>query len=304
LSLAGDGADIAAVDFPYFGGRATEHFVATEHGEVLTRNIPVRTIKTIDGAVKVATVYDLLMANYGLDRGFGGANVASSYDDDVPFTPAWAERITGVKRDAIVTVAREFATNAEKTNGRSMVILGAGLNHWYHMDMNYRGIINLLVFCGAVGQSGGGWSHYVGQEKLRPQTGWTPLAFALDWARPPRHQNSTSFFYAHTDQWRYETLTAAEILSPTAPEGDWNQSFIDYNVRAERMGWLPSAPQLKQNPLDIAKRASAAGLEVKDYVAGALKSGELDLACEDPDDPANWPRNMFVWRSNILGSSG
>ncbi|RUW43856.1 nitrate reductase subunit alpha, partial [Mesorhizobium sp. M1A.F.Ca.ET.072.01.1.1] len=30
----------------------------------------------------------------------------------------------------------------------------------------------------------------------------------------------------------------------------------------------------------------------------------LDLACEDPDDPANWPRNMFVWRSNILGSSG
>jgi nitrate reductase alpha subunit len=33
-------------------------------------------------------------------------------------------------------------------------------------------MINLLVFCGCVGQSGGGWSHYVGQEKLRPQTGW------------------------------------------------------------------------------------------------------------------------------------
>ncbi|MDD4943809.1 MAG: molybdopterin-dependent oxidoreductase, partial [Rhodoferax sp.] len=25
---------------------------------------------------------------------------------------------------------------------------------------------------------------------------------------------------------------------------------------------------------------------------------------EDPDHPNNWPRNMFVWRSNILGSSG
>jgi nitrate reductase / nitrite oxidoreductase, alpha subunit len=56
------------------------------------------------------------------------------------------------------------------------------MNHWYHMDMNYRGIINMLVMCGCVGQSGGGWSHYVGQEKLRPQTGWLPLAFALDWA--------------------------------------------------------------------------------------------------------------------------
>jgi len=305
LTLAGDGAEIAAVDFPYFGGRATEHFVATQHGEILTRNVPVRMIETADGKqVKVATVNDLLMANYGLDRGFGGENVASSYDDDAPFTPAWAERITGVKRDAIITVAREFATNAEKTNGRSMIIIGAGMNHWYHMDMGYRGVINLLVFCGAIGQSGGGWSHYVGQEKLRPQTGWTPLAFALDWARPPRHQNSTSFFYAHTDQWRYETLTAAEILSPTAPEGDWSQSFIDYNVRAERMGWLPSAPQLKQNPLDIAKRAQAAGLEPRDYVVKALQSGELELACHDPDDPANWPRNMFVWRSNLLGSSG
>ncbi|STJ11864.1 respiratory nitrate reductase 1 subunit alpha [Escherichia coli] len=46
-----------------------------------------------------------------------------------------------------------------------MIIVGAGLNHWYHLDMNYRGLINMLIFCGCVGQSGGGWAHYVGQEK-------------------------------------------------------------------------------------------------------------------------------------------
>src|SRR3546814_15340707 len=79
-----------------------------------------------------------------------------------------------------------------------MVILGAGLNHWYHMDMSYRGIIALLVMCGCIGKSGGGWSHYVGQEKLRPQTGWLPLAFGLDWSRPPRQMHGTSYFYAHT----------------------------------------------------------------------------------------------------------
>ncbi len=28
------------------------------------------------------------------------------------------------------------------------------------------------------------------------------------------------------------------------------------------------------------------------------------MSCDDPDDPANWPRNLFVWRSNLLGSSG
>ncbi len=45
-----------------------------------------------------------------------------------------------------------------------MIIVGAGLNHWFHLDMNYRGLINMLIFCGCVGQSGGGWAHYVGQE--------------------------------------------------------------------------------------------------------------------------------------------
>ena len=185
-----------------------------------------------------------------------------------------------------------------------MVILGAGINHWYHMDMNYRGIINMLVMCGCIGQSGGGWSHYVGQEKLRPQTGWAPLAFGLDWSRPPRQMNGTSFFYAHTDQWRYETVKVSELLSPTAPEGPWDGALIDYNIRAERMGWLPSAPQLKANPINLVREAEATGKDPKDYIVDGLKSGSLQMSCEDPDDPVNWPRNMFVWRSNILGSSG
>ena len=299
-----DHDDVAAVDFPYFGGAATENFVKCDHPEVLTRNIPVKRLQLADGEALVATVFDLFCANYGLDRGLGGDWVSADFAEDKPYTPAWAEKITGVKADKIITVAREFARNAEKTQGKSMVILGAGLNHWYHMDMAYRGIINMLVMCGCVGQSGGGWSHYVGQEKLRPQTGWAPLAFALDWNRPPRQMNATSAWYAHTDQWRYETLTAGEILSPTAPAGDWDVSLIDYNIRAERMGWLPSAPQLKQNPLEVAKAAKAAGVEVKDHVAKGLKDGSLQMSCEDPDAPENWPRNLFVWRSNLLGSSG
>ena len=28
------------------------------------------------------------------------------------------------------------------------------------------------------------------------------------------------------------------------------------------------------------------------------------MSCEDPDAPENWPRNLFVWRSNLLGSCG
>ncbi len=304
LSLAGAEDGFEDVAFPYFGNLQHEHFTSTDHDSVLSRRIPVKKITTAEGEMLVATVYDLFLANYGVDRGFGGENVATSFDDDAPYSPAWAEKITGVPRDQIITVAREFALNAEKTNGRSMIIIGAAMNHWYHMDMNYRSAINMLVMCGCVGQSGGGWSHYVGQEKLRPQSGWLPLAFGLDWGRPPRQQNSTSFFYAHTDQWRYETMEVKDILSPTAPAGPWDGAIIDYNIRAERMGWLPSAPQLETNPLEVASAAEAAGMEAKDYVAKALKDGDLKLSCEDPDNPKNWPRNLFIWRSNLLGSSG
>ncbi|MFA5538727.1 MAG: nitrate reductase subunit alpha, partial [Gemmobacter sp.] len=306
LILEEDRDEVMGVAFPWFGAEATNGWENDPRGEVLVRNVPVKRVRLADGKEHyVATVFDLLCANYSLDRGLGGDHVAADYDADVPFTPAWAERITGVPRDRIVHVAREFAANAEKTRGKSMVIIGAAMNHWFHMDMNYRAVINMLVMCGCVGQSGGGWAHYVGQEKLRPQTGWTALAFALDWSRPPRHMNSTSAWYAHTDQWRYETVTAGEILSPVAPEGDWQSlSLIDCNIRAERMGWLPSAPQLKTNPLEVGRAAKAAGQEARDYVAERLKSGELEMSCEDPDAPENWPRNLFVWRSNLLGSSG
>ncbi|MCC7517203.1 MAG: nitrate reductase subunit alpha, partial [Pseudomonadales bacterium] len=300
--------EIVDVGLPYFGGIEAPHFTANlqENGDVNCVRVPaVRLALQHNGELRdslVATVFDLQAAQYGINRGLGSG--ANSYDDNAPYTPAWAEKITGVPRQHIITVAREFSSNADKTHGKSMVIIGAGINHWYHCDMSYRGVINLLMLCGCIGQSGGGWAHYVGQEKLRPQTGWTALAFALDWSRPPRQQNSTSFFYAHTDQWRYEKLWLDEIVSPLADRNQYGGHMIDFNVRAERMGWLPSAPQLKTNPLHLATQAEKSGLAPRDFVAAALKNGNLQMSCEDPDAPENWPRNLFVWRSNLLGSSG
>ncbi|WP_290905022.1 nitrate reductase subunit alpha [Aquabacterium sp.] len=311
-------ADTQAVAFPYFGGIDSPGFDSNKQGSVLLRHVPMQRI-TVQGQgqdagqareVWVATVYDLQLASYGVFRGLTDRdgvlvdNGARSLDDNAAYTPAWQEQITGVPRAQLLTVARQFADNADKTKGKSMVIIGAAMNHWYHCDMNYRGIINMLMMCGCIGQSGGGWAHYVGQEKLRPQTGWTALAFALDWSRPPRQQNSTSFFYAHTDQWRYEKLGLDEILSPLADKSKFGGSMIDYNVRAERMGWLPSAPQLQTNPLKVVHEAAAKGLDPKDHVVASLQDGSLKLSCTDPDHPDNWPRNLFVWRSNLLGSSG
>ena len=296
LSLLGRHDEVVGVAFPYFGA---------EHDDQLTRNIPAKRVQLADGSsALVTTVFDLMAGNYGIDRGLGGGNVATSYMDDVPYTPAWQQKHTGVKPEMVIQVAREFAQNADQTQGKSMVIVGAGLNHWYHMDMSYRGIINMLMLCGCIGQSGGGWCHYVGQEKLRPQSGWAPLAFAQDWNRPARQMNGTSFFYAHTSQWRHEKLGVNEILCPTAAGNMEHMSLIDYNAKAERMGWLPSAPQLETNPLDLTRMAAEAGMDPAAYTVQGLKDGSIDMSCNDSDNPKNFPRNLFVWRSNILGSSG
>ena len=292
--------EIVSVGFPHFA-----------HGEpdLLFRNIPARRVKLANGTEAfVASVFDLLVSQYGVDRGLGGDNVADDYNNaNVAYTPAWAEKVTGVKRADIERTGREFADNASKTKGKSMVIMGAAINHWYHHDQSYRSIMNLLHLCGCVGQSGGGWAHYVGQEKLRPQAGWAPIAFGLDWHRPPRHQNSTSYWYFHTDQWRYETIKPDSLLSPAGKGRNKGYSLADYNVVSTRLGWLPSAPHFNKNPLELAVDAARAGAtdeaSVAQYVAGQLKSGALDMAFADPDNPINWPRNLIVWRGNLIGTS-
>ncbi|MCK4840744.1 MAG: nitrate reductase subunit alpha [Methylococcales bacterium] len=298
LSLVFDKDDVVEVLMPDF---------QTGVDVPMKRNVPVKKVTLNGKEVFVATVFDLQLAQYGLDRGLGG-DIASGYDDaSIPNTPAWAENITGVKQADIIRSGHEFADNASKTMGKSMVILGAGLNHWYHNDMHYRAIMNLLHMCGCIGQSGGGWCHYVGQEKLRPQAGWAPVAFALDWQKPPRHMNGTTYFYFHTDQWRYEKLEADALLASTAQANYKGHNLADYNVVSQRLGWLPSAPHFNKNPMDIVKDAEAAGAKdekgVADYLVKQLKSGDIKFASEDVDAPENHPRNLFVWRANLIGCS-
>lgn len=307
LSFISNSDFVLPISFPYYASSnyIHEHFKNTYHDSILVRNVPVKELKIGSKSLYVATVFDLLVANYGINRGLGGLNVASSYDDNIPYTPLWQEAITGVKKNDVINVAKQFAETADKTTGKSMIIVGAAMNHWYHMDMNYRGLINIVMMCGCVGQSGGGWAHYVGQEKLRPQAGWLPLAFSLDWKRPPRLMNGTSFYYNHTSQWKYEKVKLSEILSPVSVNRNkWSSySIIDCNVIAERMGWLPSAPQLGENPIILAQEAEKNGKDIVSYVVDLLKSKKLSMACEDPDNYKNFPRNMFIWRSNLLGAS-
>lgn len=271
--------------------------------------VPVKTITTPAGEIQITTVFDLLAAHLGIlpkQAPFTPDGYPKDYDDPQPYTPAWQEAITGVPRADAIRVAREFAANAEQSRGKSMIFLGAGTNHWYHGDMIYRTIINLTTLCGCQGVNGGGWAHYVGQEKVRPQAAWSQLAFGLDWRRPPRQQNGTSFYYFASDQWRYDTLRPEEILSPLSAEKPAGH-MADYNVIAARLGWLPSYPQFNQNPIELVREAVANGASSDDaviaYAVEKLKKGTLQFSIEDPDNPVNFPRLLFLWRANLLGAS-
>lgn len=267
---------------------------------VLERGVPTRTV----GGHLVTTVFDLMLAQYGVGReGLPGV-WPSGYDDpEIPYTPAWQEPITGVPAAAAERIAREFATNAEKSKGRSMILMGAGTNHWFHSDTTYRTFLALTTLTGCQGVNGGGWAHYVGQEKCRPITGWAQLAFGLDWNRPPRQQAGTPFWYLNTDQWRYDGYSADAVSSPLATGKFTGRHTADLLAQAARSGWMPSYPTFNRNPLDLADDAAAAGQSAGDYVVEKLKSGELGFACEDPDAPENFPRVLTVWRANLLGSS-
>jgi len=296
LTLYGrDGTESARIDLPRFD------IGATEGGSAIRRGVPVLRI----GEHLVTTVFDLLMAHYAVRRDGLPGQWPTGYDDAAqPNTPAWQETITSVPAAAAARVAREFARSAELSQGRSMIAMGAGTNHWFHSDQIYRTFFTLTMLCGCQGVNGGGWAHYVGQEKVRPLTGWQQVAFALDWQRPTRQMTGTSFFYLHTDQWRYEQFGADELSSPLGPGLFRGRAMADALAQATRLGWTPSHPMFDRNPLSLADSAAQEGKSVADYVVDEVTAGRLRFAGEDPDNPVNFPRVLTVWRANLLGSSG
>jgi nitrate reductase alpha subunit len=217
------------------------------------------------------------MAQYGVPReGLTEGYPADYHDAEAPFTPAWSEKYTGMGRETLIRFAREWAVTAEKTNGKCTIIIGAGINHWYHANLMYRAGIHALMFCGCIGVNGGGW-HYVGQENC-PQEPWSAIAMGRDWQPASRLQNAPSFHYVHTDQWRYEKDFTDYHTVPQTADGQpvVGGHTMDHQVRAVRNGWLPFYPQFQKNSLDLVREAEAAGAKtdeaVVQYVVDQLKS--------------------------------
>ncbi len=274
----------------------------------LLRGVPAKVVKTTDGEVLVTTAFDLLMAHVGVPRGLEG-DYPADYDDPKPFTPAWQESQTGVSGELAIRVGREFAENAEKTKGKSLFITGPGVLHWYHGGpLGYRAEAVMGVICGCMGRNGGGFAHYVGTEKIRMYGAAGTLANALDWQKPPRLMNSTSYWYFHTDQWRYDGMPLDPLWSAGAKKLPAHNHAADMNAVAVRLGWLPFYPQFdKKNSIQIVEEARKAGAktdaEIVQYAVQQIEGGKLNFAIEDIDAPENSPKVLMVWRGNLIGTS-
>lgn len=270
------------------------------------RGVPVKELQTASGeTVCVTTVYDLMMAQYGVSRELEGDYPKDYGDRDAAYTPAWQEIFTGVDAKTIVQFAREWANTAEITEGKCMIIIGAGINHWYHANLIYRAGAMALMLSGCVGKNGGGLNHYVGQEKLAPMESWSSMAFAKDWQNAVRLQQAPIWHYMNTSQYRYDGNYSRYN---TVPENSLtSEHTADTIFKSVRNGWMPFYPQFKQNTLDLCQEAVDAGATdddgIKTHVLEKLKSKELEYSVSDPEAPENHPRVWYIWRGNaIVGS--
>ncbi|HJU84091.1 MAG TPA: molybdopterin-dependent oxidoreductase, partial [Holophagaceae bacterium] len=289
--LLQDGKDGSAIApaLTLLGGESVQvQFDDFAADQTLFRGVPVKRIKLADGSTTlVTTVYDLLMAQYGVNRGLPGA-YPKDFDDPAVYTPAWQEKHTGLNRKDCLRFAREWARTAEHTGGKCMVIIGAGVNHWYHNNLIYRAAMHALAFCGCVGKNGGGLAHYVGQEKLAMVGSWSAIAMAKDWMPVSRLMNGPSFHYANSDQWRYEKEFSE--YHPTPQGSSLTQGHtMNMQTLAVRCGWLPCYPQFNKNSLEMVKEARAAGAQdtagVVAWTVDQLKSRQTRFSMEDPDAP-------------------
>ncbi len=181
-------------------------------------------------------------------------------------------------------VARECAQNAIDTNGRVMILLGAGINHWFHSDQIYRAMLVLTTITGCQGRQRrrlgalrgpgeGPADHGLPAHGLRAWTG----------CRPPRHMIQTAYWYVHTDQFRYDTFTRRHAVGYRLAQARF-AGRASRTCSRSRPGWAgrratpPSTAAPSTSPTTQRPPAGRSA----DYVVEQLKAGDLHFAVRGP----------------------
>ena len=143
-----------------------------------------------------------------------------------PYTLESVARTTGLALHDIQLFAHELATRKP-----AMIVHGAGLNHWFHNDLINRSLILLVALTGNTGRNGGGFNHYVGQERVWPERGFRAYAYP-EGAPKQRFQNMTLWTYMHSSNKDHHQYNGKPI--------EW---WIEESVKN---GWMPLYPKNRQ----------------------------------------------------------
>ena len=244
------GGERCAVSLPRFDA-------ADGPGLDLARGVPTRAV----AGQLVTTVYDLLLASYGVGRDGLPGVWPTGYDDPTsPCTPAWQE--ADHRRAGPQGGADRPGVRAERVDsrGRSMIIMGAGTNHYFHSDTIYRAFLALTTLTGCQGVNGGGWAHYVGQEKVRPLTGHGMLA-RRQRLEPPAAADDRHRLLVPRDRTVAlrpvpgRRLRLADCGAGRSP----GMTTADVLAQSARLGWMPSYPTFNWNPLALGDAVKASG---------------------------------------------
>ena len=164
------------------------------------------------------------------------------------------------------------------------------------------------MMCGCQGVNGGGWAHYVGQEKVRPLTGWSARwPSRSTGSGPPGTWPAPRCGTSRTDQWRYEGLRRRRAGLPARPWAARNGRRHGQLQRSwpPGWGWMPSHPDLQPQPARPGRRGRTprACSSQRLRHRAAAKRQPAASPPRTPTTPANWPRVLMVWRANLFASS-
>ena len=163
LSLHGaDGAETVAVDLPRFD-------LGQADGEGGGSHPPRRAGRARSAGALVTTVFDLLLAQYGVGRdGLPGRLADRLRRRRSRTRPPGRRRSPACRPRTAERIGREFAANAEDSGGRSMIIMGAGHQPLVPLRHDLPRVPRAATLTGCQGVNGGGWAHYVGPGEVPP----------------------------------------------------------------------------------------------------------------------------------------
>ncbi|MGI5864044.1 MAG: molybdopterin dinucleotide binding domain-containing protein [Myxococcales bacterium] len=213
-------------------------------GYLLLRGVPVRFLRAAEGDRPVTTLYDLLFARLGVARALPGDWPTGMDDARHPCTPAWQAAHTGVPAESLLAFAREWMRTAEATAGRCALVLADTTN----ADARAcRAALDALLLSGC--RRGG--FHILG--KHTPPRAWTDVAFALDWARPPKIERRLD--WERRQPWRAPDAPRVALLWGGTSLAIAREPFLRWALGTSDLG-LPDDEPPRAAALDLVAAVS------------------------------------------------